>query len=85
MRDISARLHGLCPHLQATTVAHLSRIIGAMWAMTGRVTMLGIARWAGTGGSYRTVPRFLYTVIPWPVLLWVFVRQHVLDPTDTYL
>ena len=56
-----------------------------MLAMTGRVTMLGIARWAGNGGSYRTVQRFFYTVIPWPVFLWVFFRQHVLDPTDTYL
>jgi hypothetical protein len=26
--------------------------------------MLGISRWAGTGGSYRTVMRFFATVIP---------------------
>jgi len=29
-----------------------------MLVMTGRVTMLGLARWAGKGGSYRTVQRF---------------------------
>ncbi len=30
-----------------------------------RVTMLGISRWAGIGGSYWTVMRFFQTVIPW--------------------
>jgi len=85
MRDILALVHCLRPHLQATTVRQLSRIIGAMLAMTGRVTMLGIARWSGEGGSSRTVQRFFSTVIPRPVLLWACFRQHVLDPTDTYV
>jgi putative transposase len=85
MLDILAPLQCLCPYLNVTTVGHLSRIIVAMLAMTGRVTMLGMARWAGDGGSYRTVQRFFYTVIAWPVLFWVFFRQHVLDPTDTYV
>jgi hypothetical protein len=56
-----------------------------MLAMTGRITMLGIARWAGNGGSDRTVPRFFDPVISWPILLWVCFREHVFDPTDTYL
>jgi hypothetical protein len=85
MRDIVALLHCLNPHLKATTVGQLSRIIGALLAMTGRVTMLGLARWGGEGGSYRTVQRFFYTVIAWPVLFWAVFRQHVLDPTDSYL
>jgi putative transposase len=85
MLDIVALLHCLNPHLKATTVRQLSRIIGALLAMTGRVTMVGMARWGGDGGSYRTVQRFFYTVIAWPVLLWAFFRQHVLDPTDTYI
>jgi hypothetical protein len=29
----------------------MSRVILAMLAMTGRVTMLGLARWAGKGGT----------------------------------
>ena len=29
--------------------------------MSGRVTMLGISRWAGKGGSYRTIQRFFVT------------------------
>jgi putative transposase len=85
MLDILTSIQCLCPYLQATTVGQLSRIIGALLAMSGRVTMVGIARWAGPGGSYRTVQRFFYTVIAWPVLFWVFFRQHVLEPTDTYV
>jgi putative transposase len=85
MLDLIALLECLCPYLTATAVGQLSRIMGALLAITGRVTMLGIARWAGQGGSYRTVQRFFYTVIAWPVLFWVFCRRHVLDPTDTYI
>jgi len=85
MLDILALLRCLCPYLHATTVRQLSRIIVALLAMTGRVTMLGLARWTGKGGSYRTVQRFFCTVIPWATLLWVLFRQHCLDPTDTYL
>jgi len=56
-----------------------------MLVMTGRVTMLGLARWGGTGGSYRTVQRFFATVIPWATLFWVFFRQHVYRAEDVYL
>jgi putative transposase len=49
----------------------------AMVVMTGRVTMVGLSRWAGPGGSYRTVQRFFATVIPWATLFWVFFRHHV--------
>ena len=63
----------------------MSRIIIAMIAMTGRVTMLGISRWAGEGGSYRTVQRYFYTVIPWAQVFWAFIREHLLDRQDTYL
>jgi putative transposase len=65
------------PHVTATTVRQLSRIIVAMVAMTGRVTMGGLARWAGKGGSYRTIQRFFATVIPWGILFWVFFRNYL--------
>ena len=68
-----------------TTIRQLSRIALAMLAMTGRVTMLGLARWAGTGGSYRTVQRFFHTTLPWAAILWTFVRTHLLRPGDRYL
>jgi putative transposase len=44
-----------------------------------------MSRWAGKGGSYRTVQRLFSTVIPWAMLFWVFFRQHVHCPDDVYL
>ena len=46
--------------------------------------MLGISRWAGKGGSYRTVQRLFSTVLPWAMLFWVFFRHHVHCPAETY-
>src|ERR1700704_5111302 len=83
--DIVALCQCLQPHVPATTCRQFQRIASAMLVMTGRVTMLGIARWAGPGGSYRTVQRFCSTVIPWATLFWVFFRQHVYCPADVYL
>jgi putative transposase len=83
--DIVALFHCLRPSLPSTTWRQLSRIALALLVMTGRVTMLGISRWAGKGGSYRTVQRFFSTVIPWAILFWVFFRQHVYCPDDVYL
>ncbi len=56
-----------------------------MLAMTGRVTMLGLSRWAGTGGSYRTVFRFYHTLIPWAQVLWQFFRQTLLQQAEVYI
>ena len=83
--DIVALFQCLQPHVTATTLRQFSRIAWAMLVMTGRVTMLGLSRWAGKGGSYRTVQRFFSTVIPWAMLFWVFFRQHVYCPEDVYL
>jgi hypothetical protein len=75
----------LHPHVTATTLRQLSRIALALLVMTGRITMLGMARWAGKGGSYRTVQRLFATVIPWAILFWVFFRHHVHCPDEVYL
>ena len=82
--DIGALLQCLRPHVTTTTHRRLSRITLALLMMTGRITMLGISRWAGTGGSYRTVQRLFSTVLPWALLFWVFFRQHVDCPADVY-
>ena len=68
-----------------TTIRQFSRITLAMLAMTGRVTMLGISRWTGQGGSYRTIHRFFTTVVPWATLFWLFFRTHLLQHDDVYL
>ena len=56
-----------------------------MLASTGRLTMLGLSRWAPAGGSYRTIQRFFHTTLPWAALLWLFVRTHLLASDEQYL
>src|SRR2546430_6830625 len=82
--DILALFQCLRPHVTPPTHRRLSRITLALLGMTGRITMLGISRWAGKGGSYRTVQRLFSTVLPWAMLFWVFFRQHVHCPADVY-
>jgi hypothetical protein len=84
--DILALLQCLPPTLAKTAVRQMSHILLAILSMTGRVTMLGISRWTEKGSSYRTVQRFFHTkAIPWAVLFWLFFRQHLFCPEDTYL
>src|SRR6266446_1239689 len=56
-----------------------------MLSMTGRVTMRGLARWSGQGGSYRTIQRFFHTHMRWDRLQWVLIRHHLLDHDDVIL
>jgi len=84
MMDIVALLQCLRPHVTTTTHRRLRRITLALLVMTGRITMLGLSRWAGKGGSYRTVQRLFSTVLPWAMLFWVFFRQHLHCPADVY-
>jgi putative transposase len=83
--DMLAPFQCLRPHVTATTLRQLSRVAWAMLVMPGRVTMLGISRWAGKGGSYRTVQRLFSQALPWAMLFWVFFRQHVHRPEEVYL
>lgn len=83
--DIIIVLQCLSQCLDKTTWRHLSCIVPALLAMTGRVTMLGLSRWTEPGGSYRTIQRFYNSTIAWAKVNWVFIRHHLLDPTDTLL
>jgi IS4 transposase len=77
MMNILALLRCIQPTISATNVKRLNRIVIAMIAMTGRVTMLGLSRWAGKGGSYRTIQRFFNTIIPWPQVFKLFFEAHL--------
>jgi putative transposase len=57
----------------------------AMLVMPGRVTRLGISRWAGQGGSSRTVQRLCSQALPWAMLFWVCFRQHGHRPDEVSL
>src|SRR5918992_4131294 len=83
--DILALLQCLQPDLPVTTLRQFSRLASAMLVLTGRVTMLGLSRWAGQGGSYRTVPRCFSTVMPWARLCGVFFRPHWYRTANVYL
>lgn len=85
MTDIISLMGCLQQIVDQTTVKQLSRIALAMLSMTGRVTMVGIARWTEQGASYRTVQRFFDTLIPWATILWLLVRQHLLEVNQEYL
>jgi putative transposase len=82
MPDIITVFACLSQCLAPTTLRQLRRMTEAMMAMTGRVTMRGIARWAGPGGSYRTVQRFFNTSVSWGMLQWVLIRHHLLEQDD---
>jgi putative transposase len=56
-----------------------------MGRLTGRVTLLGLARWAGKGGSDRTIPRFFSQGLPWAILCWGFFRQPLYRPDTVSL
>src|ERR1035437_4028199 len=58
--DILALLQPIEDSLSKATLRQMSRGILAMLAMTGRVTMLGVARWAGKGGSWTWKGLFAY-------------------------
>jgi hypothetical protein len=82
--DILALLQCLQPYLPATTLRQFSRRVCALPVLTGRITMLGLSRWTGTGSSSRTVQRLFSTVLPWAMLFGVFFRQHMHCPAAIY-
>lgn len=82
--NILALLQSIQPAISATDVKRLSRIVIAMMAMTGRVTMLGLSRWAGPGGSYRTIQRFFNAIIPWSLVFKLFFETHLNNPAGKH-
>ncbi len=50
--------------LSKTSLRRMAIVITAMLRSSGRVTMLGLSRWADKGGSYRTIQRFFHTALP---------------------
>ena len=82
MPDIMVLFACFSQCLDRTTIRRLCRVTEAMLSMTGRVTMRGMARWADTGGSYRTLQRFFTTSLSWGTLQWVLIRHHLCEHDD---
>ena len=85
MNEIIATLSALRPYLNRRTLNQLAIIVEAVLAMTGRVTLLGLSRWAEKGGSYRTVQRFFKEKIEWPALRWQLVKRHLAGAKGVWL
>jgi len=75
----------LNPILHKTLIGHLAVIAQAILTMTGRVTMLGIARWTEKGGSYRTIQRFFAQTVPWTQVLVTFFETHLFALNREYI
>lgn len=80
MNEITTLLTCLHPLVDTSTYRQLQIVSQTLLVMTGRITMLGISRWAGKGGSYRTIQRFFIKDILWGSLNWAvakaFLKQH---------
>ena len=82
MPDIMVLLACLSQCIEPTPLRQLGRVIEAMLSMSGRVTMRGLSRWSGKGGSYRTIQRFFTTSLNWCHLQWLLIRQYLLDADE---
>jgi len=85
MSEIIALTACLTPLLSRTSLHHLQVVVLALLSMNGRVTMLGLSRWAEAGGSYRTLQRWFSSGMDWGSLLWAVVQGHLLDPQGEYV
>jgi len=85
MNEISTILNFLHPLLDTSTYRQLQLISQTLLAMTGRITMLGISRWAGKGGSYRTIQRFFTKDILWDSLNWAISKVFLKKSAGTIL
>ena len=85
MPDIMIVLACVSQCAQPTTLRQFGRVIEAMLSISGRVTMRGLSRWSGQGGSSRTIQRFFTTHVNWLQLNWLMIRHHVLDADDVVL
>ena len=85
MPDIMVVLACLSQCVEPTTLGQLGRVIEAMLSISGRVTMRGLSRWSGKGGSYRSIQRLFNTTLSWCQLNWLLMRHHLLDADDVVL
>jgi putative transposase len=85
MPDIMVLFACLRHYIEPTPLRQLGRVIEAMLSMSGRVTMRGLSRWSGKGGSYRTIQRFFTTSVHWCQLNFILIRQQLLDADDVLL
>lgn len=77
MAELTTVLTYLYPLLSSPQYRQLSLVTQTLLEMTGRITMLSISRWAGKGGSYRTIQRFFMSRLPWAELNWAILKRSL--------
>jgi putative transposase len=85
MPEILALLQTIAPVVSKTTLRQMSHVLYGMVVASGRITMLGLARWTEKGGSYRTVQRWYYEELPWKAIHWLLFRLKFMKADDEYL
>jgi putative transposase len=85
MSDIMMVLTCFNQVIAPTTCRQLGRVIEAILAISGRITIKGLSRWSAKGGSYRTLQRFFTTPLNWLQLNWFMIRHHLWDADDITL
>jgi putative transposase len=85
MPEIMVILACLSQCVEPTTLRQLGRVVEAMLSISGRVTMRGLSRWSGKGGSYRTIQRLFNTTLSWCQLNWLLIRHHLLAADEVVL
>ena len=85
MLEIMTCLECLSQNFPNKFVRLLGVVIQAMLCCKGRITMLGLSRWSGKGGSYRNIQRFYENTVNWLELNWLFFKTHRLKKDEVYL
>lgn len=85
MKEILTLLQNIAPLLDSVTFRRMSQVIFGMLVINGRITMLGLSRWTGKGGSYRTIQRFYSSIHSWKTILWLFFRQCCFKSEDEHI
>ena len=85
MAEILALLQNIAPLLEPVNFRQMSQIIFAMLVISGRITMLGLSRWANKGGSYRTIQRWYHIQFPWEMMHWTLFLKSLLKLSNEYI
>ena len=85
MNAILTLLQNIAPLLDSATFRRMSQVIFGMLVINGRITMLGLSRWSGKGGSYRTIQRFYASILPWKNIIWLFFSRCCFNSKDEHI
>lgn len=85
MLNIMTYLECLSQNFPKQFVRLLGIVCQSMLCCKGRITMLGLSRWSGKGGSYRSIQRLYGSAVDWLQINWLFFRMHRFKEDEVYL